>query len=292
MPSYVLLTLAAAWLHAISFTMAKQLWVHSRDPYQISILSQLACGLLAALALPWAGLGAVTQIPGTLLAIGLTVIAGQVFFILALRHGDASFVVPMLGLKLFAVAGFSALWLAETYEPLVYLGAAGAFASLFLLSDGKLRGSLRSALFVTAAAVLYGITDVLLVRALRMGITPLEIGVYALLVPPLLTLPLTLALLPGRWRVSLPFGRALGRYAAVQIAGMVFLMLAFGLAGKATIINIVQTSRGLWVLAVVYVMGRMGLAGVERLTGAQYRSRAIGALLLTGSLTLAVLAHR
>ena len=292
MPSYVLLTLAAAWLHAVSFTLAKQLWVHSRDPFQISILSQLACGLLAALALPWAGFGALTQIPGTLVAIGLTVIAGQVFFILALRHGDASFVVPMLGLKLFAVAGFSALWLAETYEPLVYLGAAGAFASLFLLSDGKLRGSLRSALFVTAAAVLYGITDVLLVRAIRAGITPLEIGVYSLLVPPLLTLPLTAALLPGRWRVSPAFSRALGRYAIVQIAGMVFLMLAFGLAGKATIVNIVQTSRGLWVLAVVYVMGRMGLAGVERLTGAQYRSRALGALLLTGSLALAVLAHR
>ncbi len=292
MPSYVLLTLAAAWLHAISFTMAKQLWVHSRDPFQISILSQLACGLLAALALPWAGFGAVAQIPGTLACIGLTVLAGQVFFILALRHGDASFVVPMLGLKLFAVAGFSALWLAETYEPLVYLGAAGAFASLFLLSDGKLSGSLRSALFVTAAAILYGITDVLLVRALRAGISPLEIGVYSLLVPPLLALPVTLALLPGRWRVSLPFGRALGRYATVQIAGMVFLMLAFGLAGKATIVNIVQTSRGLWVLAVVYVMGRMGLAGVERLTGAQYRTRAIGAVLLTGSLALAILAHR
>ena len=292
MPSYVLLTLAAAWLHALSFTLAKRLWVYSRDPFQISILSQLACGLLAALALPWAGAHAAMQMPGTLAAIGVSVVAGQVFFILALRHGDASFVVPMLGLKLFAVAGFSALWLAEVYEPLVYLGAAGAFASLFLLSDGKLRGSLRSALFVTAAAILYGITDVLLVSAIRAGVSPLTIGVYSLIVPPLLTLPITLTLLPGRWRVSAPFGRALGLYAAVQIAGMVFLMIAFGLAGKATIVNIVQTSRGLWVLVVVYVMGRMGLAGVERLTGAQYRTRALGAALLTGSLALAVLAHR
>jgi drug/metabolite transporter (DMT)-like permease len=292
MPSYVLLTLAAAWLHAISFTLAKGLWLHSRDPFQISILSQLACGLLAALALPWAGFEALAQMPGTLLAIGASVVAGQVFFILALRHGDASFVVPMLGLKLFAVAGFSALWLAETYEPLVYLAAAGAFASLFLLSDGKFRGSLRSALFVTAAAVLYGITDVLLVGALRAGLSPLQAGVYSLLVPPLLTLPITAALLPGRWRVSRPFARALAVYASVQIAGMVFLMMAFGLAGRATIVNIVQTSRGLWVLAVVYVMGRLGIAGVERLTGAQYRTRAVGAVLLTTSLALAILAHR
>ncbi|MGK2941365.1 MAG: EamA family transporter [Immundisolibacter sp.] len=291
MSSYVLLTLAAAWLHAISFTLAKRLWVYSRDPYQISILSQLACGVLALLALPWAGVDAVTQMPGTLAAIGVCVVAGQVFFILALRHGDASFVVPMLGLKLFAVAGFSALWLGETYQPLVYVGAAGAFASLFLLSDGKPRGSLRSALFVTGAALLYGITDVLLVGAIQAGISPLQIGVYSLLVPALLTLPITLTLLPGRWRISRPFGRALGSYATIQIAGMVFLMLAFGLAGKATIVNIVQTSRGLWVLVVVYVMGRLGMAGVERLTGAQYRKRALGALLLMGSLALAVLAH-
>ncbi len=292
MPSYVLLTLAAAWLHAISFTLAKRLWVYSRDPFQISILSQLACGLLAALALPWTGFHAIGQIPGTLAAIGVCVVFGQVFFILALRHGDASFVVPMLGLKLFAVAGFSALWLGETYEPLVYVGAAGAFASLFLLSDGKLRGSLRAALFVSAASVLYGITDVLLVGALHAGISPLEIGVYSLLVPPVLTLPITLALLPGRWRISGPFSLALGGYAAMQIAGMVFLMLAFGLAGKATIVNIVQTSRGLWVLAVVYAMGWLGWAGVERLTGAQYRKRAMGALLLMASLAVAVLAHR
>lgn len=291
MPSYVLLTLAAAWLHAISFTLAKRLWVHSRDPFQISILSQVACALIAALALPWAGMDIVTAMPGTLLGIGLCVVAGQVFFILALRHGDASFVVPMLGLKLFAVAGFSALWLGETYAPLVYLGAAGAFASLFLLSDGTLRGSLRSALLVTAAALLYGMTDVLLVGALQRGATVLQAGVYAMLTPALLTAPLTLALLPGRWRVGLPFGRALGSYAAVQMAGMVFLMIAFGLAGKATIVNIVQTSRGLWVLAVVYAMGRLGMVGVERLTGAQYRTRAVGALLLMGSLTLAVLAH-
>lgn len=292
MPSYVLLTLAAAWLHAISFTLAKRLWVYSRDPFQISILSQVACGLLAALALPWAGFDAVAQMPGTLAAIGVCVVAGQVFFILALRHGDASFVVPMLGLKLFAVAGISAVLLGETYEPLVYVGAAGAFASLFLLSDGKLRGSLRSALFVSAAALLYGITDVLLVGAIRAGVSPLEIGVYSLLVPAALTLPVTLTLLPGRWRVGLPFGRALGSYATVQIAGMVFLMMAFGLAGKATIVNIVQTSRGLWVLAVVYGMGRLGMAGVERLTGAQYRKRAVGALLLMASLSLAVLAHQ
>ncbi|MBC7161309.1 EamA family transporter [Immundisolibacter sp.] len=292
MPSYVLLTLAAAWLHAISFTLAKRLWVYSRDPFQISILSQVACGLLAALALPWAGFDVVAQMPGTLAAIGVCVVAGQVFFILALRHGDASFVVPMLGLKLFAVAGISAVLLGETYEPLVYVGAAGAFASLFLLSDGKLKGSLRSALFVTAAALLYGVTDVLLVGAIRAGVSPLEIGVYSLLVPAFLTLPVTLTLLPGRWRVGLPFGRALGSYAAIQIAGMVFLMMAFGLAGKATIVNIVQTSRGLWVLAVVYGMGRLGMAGVERLTGAQYRKRAVGALLLMASLSLAVLAHQ
>ena len=291
MPSYVLLTLAAAWLHALSFTLAKRLWVYSRDPFQISILSQVACGVLALLALPWAGTHAITAMPGTLAAIGVCVVAGQVFFILALRHGDASFVVPMLGLKLFAVAGFSALWLAETYEPLVYLGAAGAFASLFLLSDGKFKGSLRSALFVIAAALLYGLTDVLLVGAIRAGISPLEIGVYSLLVPATITLPVTLMLLPGRWRISRPFGRALGAYASIQVAGMVFLMLAFGLAGKATIVNIVQTSRGLWVLAVVYGMGRLGMAGVERLTGAQYRKRAVGALLLMASLSLAVLAH-
>ena len=57
------------------------------------------------------------------------------------------------------------------------------------------------------------------------------------------------------------------------------------------VVGYVPTSRGLWVLVVVYGMGRLGMAGVERLTGAQYRKRAVGALLLMASLSLAVLAH-
>ena len=55
-------------------------------------------------------------------------------------------------------------------------------------------------------------------------------------------------------------------------------------------INIVQNARGLFSIAVVYALARFGLSGFERLSRRQLRLRVSGALLMSGSLALAVLA--
>lgn len=292
METYFWVTLAAAWLHALSFTLAKQLWQHSSDPVQIMTYGQVSCALLALPAAGWIGVAPLLQAPGAILLLSVAIVAAQFTFTQAMRAGDASFVVPMMGFKLLIVAVLSAFWLGEIYKPLVYVGAAGAFASLFLLTDGRPPKSLSSVFWVLVTCTLFGFIDVLIVRLIHQGLSPMAIAFYVMVGPSLLLLPLLLHRLRGRWGLSRAFGRDLAGYSLTQVAGLVLLMLAFGLAGKATIINILQTSRGLWVLVVVYGLGKLGLNGMERLSARQYAWRVSGASLMMCSLAVVILSGR
>lgn len=291
MPTFAWLTLGSALAQALAFLLSKRLWLYARDPWQVAVSSQLAVSAGAALALPFVGLDAFWQEPLALAGVVGCALLGQVLFAQALRHGDASFVVPMLGLKLFAVAGLSALFIGERYGPGVYLGALGAFVSLFLLSDGTLRGSLSSGLYVTGASALFGGADTLLMYCLRSGLSVFETGVYAMVLPALLLGPLAAYLTPRRWPMSRPLAATLGSYAVLQLGGFVLLMMSFALAGGATLVNIVQATRGMFVVAVVYALGHLGVRGIEQLTGAQLRTRSAGAALMAVSVGVALMTH-
>jgi hypothetical protein len=69
-------------------------------------------------------------------------------------------------------------------------------------------------------------------------------------------------------------------------------MLSFALAKVATMVNIVQSARGLFAVGVVWLITRAGLEGMEQLSRRQYVMRACGAALMTLSITLAIVANR
>lgn len=286
------MTLAAAMLHALSFTLAKRLWLHSGDPVQIMAFGQVACALLALPALFWVGLEPLREQPVGIVGMSAAIVLAQFAFTQAMRTGDASFVVASMGLKLLVVAALSAWWLGEIYRPAVYLGAIGALTSLFLLSDGRPPKSMRAVFWVLVTCTLFAFIDVLVVRLVHHGLSALDLTVYVMVGPTVVLLPLLLLRVPRRWSMNMAFGRDLSFYALTQVAGLVLLMSAFSLSGKATIVNIVQTSRALWVLAVIYVLGVWGLTGLERLTALQYRWRLAGGALMVLSLSSVILANR
>lgn len=292
METYIWLTLGAAILHALSFTLAKRLWLHSGDPVQIMAFGQVACAVLALPALFWIGLEPLQQQPLGIVVMSAAIVLAQFAFTQAMRTGDASFVVASMGLKLLVVAGLSAWWLGEIYRAPVYLGALGALASLFLLSDGKPPHSIRAVFWVLVTCTLFGFIDVLIVHLVHQGLSPTALVVYVMVGPTTLLLPLLMQRVPRQWAMNRAFGRDLSSYAITQAAGLVLLMFAFSLSGKATIVNIVQTSRALWVLPVVYVLGAWGLTGLERLTALQYRWRLTGGALMVMSLSAVILANR
>ncbi|MEO1897869.1 MAG: EamA family transporter [Cycloclasticus sp.] len=288
-PSYIWLTLVASVLHAFSFTYTKQFLAHSDNRVKLAFYSQYAVGLVAFCLLPWVDLNQLwANIELIVLMCGFILIA-QTSYLNALRHGDASFVVPMLGCKMFAVAGLSVLFLNETYSPIVYLGAAGAFASLFFLNDGKLHGSPKALGFVLLTCMLFAFADIAVVLLLNKGMGGLDLAVFVFIVPTVLLMPLSPIIFKRDWQVSKPFGKTLFIYAVVQLVGIIILMVAFKQAQQVTVINIVQSSRGLIAVGVVYLMARFGFSHIERLSKQQLINRSFGGVLMFVSLAVAVL---
>lgn len=291
LPSYVWFTLAASLLHAFSFAYSKQFLVHSQNRIKLAFYSQYAVGLFGMLLLPFVGLGNFIDNIGLILTMGTFVMIGQVAYLNALRHGDASFVVPMLGLKMFVVAAMSAALFGETYGPMVYLGAIGVFVSLFFLNDGKLRGSSRALMFVLICCTMFGAADVTVLALLRNGINGFQIAAYVFAIPTIVMMPLSPLLFKNDWQVTPALGKTLSIYALIHVFGVVLIMLAFVESQQVTIINILQSSRGLMSIGVIYLMARIGFSEIETMTPRQLAIRSFGGALMFASLAVAVLAH-
>lgn len=291
MQSYVLVALLAAFIHAFSSVYSKRLYVLADHPAQVAFYSLFSTGLLCCLLLPFISFSDPSGAWLDVLGAGGCFALGYVTLLMAIRIGDASFVVPLIGLKIFFIAGLSALFLAETYGPLVYAGGIGAMVGMFLLGDGRLDGNPRALLLMLFTTLCYALTDIFLVRLFRAGFGTLEVMVYLFMVSALLLVPFAVRTLRGRYRVNRRFAGGLLVFGAVQLLGGVFLMLSFALAKVATLVNIVQSARGLFAIGVVWLITRVGLEGMEHLSRRQYVMRASGAALMTLSITLAILAN-
>ena len=276
-------------LHAFSFTYTKQFLAHPSNRIKLAFYSQYAVGLIAFCLLPFVDLNQLWANIELIVLMCVFILVAQTSYLKALQHGDASFVVPMLGCKMFAVAGLSVLFLSETYSPIVYVGAAGAFASLFFLNDGKLHGSPKALAFVLLTCVLFAFADIAVVLLLNRGMGGLDLAVFVFVVPTVLLMPLSPIIFKNNWQVSKPFSKTLFIYALVQLAGIIILMLAFKQAQQVTVINIVQSSRGFMAVGVVYLMARFGFSHIERLSKQQLINRSFGGFLMFASLALAVM---
>lgn len=291
MELYILIAIVATLVHASSTVYSKQLYSLADHPAQVAHYSIIAPGLVFLLVLPFIEFHGLGDHWWKLLGISFAFVIGYLSQLWAVQHGDASFIVPLLGLKAFFVAGLSALFLSEYYGPLVYLGMAGAIAGMFLLGDGRLAKSLPIIGLVVLATLMFASADVVLVGLYKNGFNTLETMFYLFSLSPLLMLPFSAVQLKGKWSLNWRFSRGLLIYALLQLAGGGLLMYAFWLASQATLINIIQSSRGLFAIALVYLLGRAGLQGIENLTRQQYVTRTTGAALMTLSICLAVLAR-
>lgn len=292
MHSYVLVALVAACIHAFSSVYSKRLYVLADQPAQVAFYSLFCTGALSVLLLPFVHFRDPSGAWLDVLGAGGFFALGYVTLLRAIRIGDASFVVPLIGIKIFFIAGLSALFLAETYGPLVYVGGVGAMVGMFLLGDGRLDGNPRALALMLFTTFCYALTDIFLVRLFRAGFGTLEVMVYLFVVSALLLVPFAAATLRGRFGINRRFAAGLLVYGSAQLLGGVFLMWSFALAKGATMVNIVQSARGLFAVGVVWLITRAGLDGMEQLTRRQYLLRAGGAGLMTLSISLAILASR
>lgn len=288
---YIVLTLTSALIHAGSYVYSKRLLAYTRNPAKVAFFSMFTSGFIGALAIPFLDYGDLLLAPGYIVGMSLCGVAGNLFMFESLRRCDASFAVPMMGgMKIFCIAALSAALLGETYNPLVYVGAAGAIASLFFLNDAKFRAPLGGLFFVFMNALMFASADLFILLSIKAGYTVEQVMLFMFSLPALLSAPLAAVFLRGDWSLGLAFARGLVLYSLLVVAGGLLIFFAISSSGQVTIVSILQSIRGLLAILLTYLFGRLGMVGLETLTPRQIMVRGIGGVLMCGSVVLAVLA--
>jgi drug/metabolite transporter (DMT)-like permease len=294
-----LLPLASGFGYVVAVLLVKRASAHGVGLWRTAFVSNLAMGLCFA---PLWLLGGqpfdAARLWQPLLFAALFFI-GQVFTFAALA-GDVSLATPVLGLKILFVAAASSLLLTDAVRPAWWIAAALATAAVILLqwvpraaaglvpvkpADGAPHPR-RVVLLAALAALAFAVADVLVQRftpAWGPGrFLPLAFGAVALLsfglIPffhaPLRTVP------AAAWPWLLPGAVLL----AVQASGMAWTM---GNYGRATAANILYSTRGLWSVLAVGLLGAwLGTAGERKLPPGVFGRRLVGAALMFVAIAL------
>ena len=306
----VLLPLASGAGYVAAVLLIKRASTHGVGLWRTAFVSNVAMGLcfsalwlLGGRELVWSELWQ-PAVGGALF------LAGQVFTFMAM-DGDVSLATPVLGLKILFVAAASSLLVAETVRPAWWIAAALCTAAIALLQSSPRAASpapalanhaasasatpsparqhpRRTIVCAALAALCFAITDVLVQRfAPAWGAgryLPCMFGfllIFSFALVPFFSAPLR-AVPRAAWRWLGPGSVLL----AVQASGMAYTL---GAHGRATVANILYSTRGLWSVLAIGLLGAwLGTEGEQKLPRAVFRRRLFGAGLMLAAIALAV----
>lgn len=288
-PPYLLIPLACAFLYVVGALTVKRAAALGVGVWRTSFVANW---IMFAVFVPfwfWRG-GQWHPLAdyGQPAVTGLCFLGGHLLLFLALSRGDVSVTTPVMGAKVVLVALFSSLLRVGEVPWKWWLGAALSTAAVALLHFGEKSGRRRVGLTVALAgssATLFSLGDVLMqkwVPAWGAGnyFPPmfLFVALYSVAFVPFFAAPLR-ALGAGAWR----WVGAGGLLMAVNNAGIV---LALGIWGGATAVNIVYSVRGLVSVALVWAIGHWFANEEHRLASGVLRTRLAGAALMIGAVAL------
>lgn len=229
--------------------------------------------------------------------VGLLSFAGQGFGFKAISTGDLTIATPAMGSKVLLVAFLTETLLGQHVPFGWWVAAALSFAAIFLLQAGaggpagasaRGRHGGTALVFSLLAAASFALGDVLIQRwSPGWGVfhfVPAFAATTALL---------SLGLIPWVRRPALRFG---AQGWAWTLPGTVIMALqslgltvVIGLFGKATLANIVFSSRGLWNFVMIWFLGHL-FGNREREAGPKVMAaRLVGATLMFAAVILATL---
>jgi drug/metabolite transporter (DMT)-like permease len=288
-----LLPLASALGYVAAVLLVKRSSVYGVGLWRTAFISNVAMGVCFAPLWLLGGVEPGWWMLGQAALCAALFFTGQVFTFAALA-GDVSLATPVLGLKIIFVAGASALLVAEPVRPAWWIAAALATAAVALL-QAPARGlpkmaagqsSGRTVVLAASAALAFAFADVLVQRftpawgpgrflpAMFGLVGVFSIGLIPVFAAPLRTIP------RAAWVWLLPGAVLL----AMQAAGMAFTL---GTHGRATAANILYSTRGLWSVLAVGVLGAwLGTAGERKLPPEVFRRRLWGAGLMMAAVAL------
>lgn len=223
------------------------------------------------------------------LVVAVLFLSGQMWTLYSLQRGDVSVATPVLGLKIILVAVFTTLLGAQKLSWQLWLAAVLSTAGIASLSHSGAHkpGARARATLVSAglAAASFALFDVMVQKwspAWGIGrflpVTIGMVGLLSLVIIPLFATPLREVPRPARRWLA-------GGGSLLALQSLLFVS-AIAHFGKATAFNVIYSSRGLWSLVAVSLLGHWFHSAEKHLDASVLRWRWIGATLMFTAIVL------
>jgi drug/metabolite transporter (DMT)-like permease len=290
-PLHLLGPLASSLGYVIAMLLVKRSADYGVGIWRTTFISNLIIGLCFAplwlLGGPEVDWSLVWQplLPGALFFVG------QIFTFLAQTKGDVSIATPVMGIKVLMVALASTLLLSGGIPLKWWIAAALSTLGVVLLSQGggaqKHQRIGLTITFAAAASGSFALADVLIQKwSPHWGpgrFPPLMFGsvaVAAFGLIPFFREPLS-AIPRAAWKWLVPGAVIMAVQAAV-------LVLTISIWGDATSANIIYSSRGLWSVIAVWLVGHWFNNQEQHLGSTVLRWRLSGAAAMLAAIVLVV----
>lgn len=254
-----------------------------------TVVANLMAAVVFQALLAWGGTWPPLALWWQPLLVATLFLSGQVWTLFSLQRGDVSVATPILGLKVVLVAVLTTLILAHGLSWQLWLAAALSSAGIASLNHAKAHraGSNPTATIVSAAvaATSFALFDVLVQKwspAWGIGrFLPLTIGMVGLI---------SLALVPVFWRdlrtLSRPATRWLRAGSLLFALQSILFVSSIAHFGQATAANVLYSSRGVWSVVVVALLGHWFQSSEKSLGGTILGWRFFGATLMLTAIVL------
>jgi drug/metabolite transporter (DMT)-like permease len=289
MPAYLLLPLIASWFYVLGVLLVKRSGDYGVGVYRTTFVANIITGIVFLPLLLMGG-----SFPGwehvwQPAVTALLFVGGQVLTFQALNKGDVSIATPVLGVKIILVALFTTLLTAESVPLKLWISSVMSVAAIGLLNQG---GQKKEHHHVTgtivaagAAALLFALFDVFVQKySPRWGagrFLPLMmamVAAFSLAFIPLFHAPLRAIPRPAwKWLVGGGF---------FMSAQAVLFISTLAIYGKATASNIIYSSRGLWSVVAVWLIGHWFKNQEQQLGASVLKWRLAGAVLMLAAIVM------
>lgn len=296
MPLYVWISLAGATALALGSLTGKAL-----ARYRICSAGLITWGQGLATATLAGAVCALFRIPFPsthtvhIVCLSATVLLATWLLNHALQEGDASTVVPLLGLKIPMTALLAHFFLGETASPRVWLAVLCAGLAVAAFGSGSQRRSegghgylpIIPITMVILAALSYSVSDLIAKHAMN-DLSPVTVLLWS----NVLLAPAAAAMLARKHYRQYSIGALdIGLFAlrgSLVLAAILGLYVSFSLAGGVIIPNVLFGARGFTALAASYALNKTLNVPMERQSGLVYATRAVGTALLFVAVFLAL----
>lgn len=227
------------------------------------------------------------------LAAGLAAFLGSIFQFMALKLGDVSVATPLLGGKVLFVALLSTLILGNVLPVSWWIGAVLAGLGIFFLGQVPGQPFRGSRLGLTIALSVLSVACFAMMDILIAGWGQAFGFQRFVVLQQLLVMILTLGVIPffqdSLWRMPGKCWPWLACGSLLMVVQFYILNWTISTFGDPTAINIFYSSRGIWSVLLVWMIGPL-LGNLERDHGwAVFWRRILGAVLLFAAICLVVL---